>query len=231
MALFYTPEINPSVLVYELPEEESKHACRVLRMKENDKMELIDGQGFLYVATIIDANPKRCGVQITEVIKGKREAKIHLAIAPTKNIDRIEWLLEKGTEIGVTEFSLLLCANSERKVVKLERLEKILVSAMKQSKRLFLPKLNDLTSFQSFLQTHSKGYIAHCYESSKEQLSTLKYVENLPILIGPEGDFTEEEVLQATQMNYTPISLGDNRLRTETAGLVAVVEAKNNLVK
>lgn len=231
MALFYTPEISPSSKEFELPEEESKHACRVLRMVINDTLELVDGKGFLYEARIVRDNPKRCLVKIENVKEGKPEPKIHLAIAPTKNIDRIEWLLEKGTEIGATEFSLLLCSNSERKVIKMDRLEKILVSAMKQSKRLHLPKLNALVPFKNFLSEHAGGYIAHCYKSDKEVFSSIKYEENLPILIGPEGDFSEEEVQFALLSNYTPISLGENRLRTETAGLVAIVDALNNLVK
>ncbi|WP_319589935.1 16S rRNA (uracil(1498)-N(3))-methyltransferase [uncultured Draconibacterium sp.] len=224
MQLFYVPTISGAEVI--LNETESKHAIRVLRLNEGDQIELIDGKGGFYRARITDANPKKCKLSIidSQTEFGKKDFHLHIAIAPTKNIDRTEWFLEKCTEIGIDEITPLLSEHSERKVIKPERLEKILVSAMKQSVKAYLPKLNELTKFSDLLQqaTETKKYIAHCNEGEKPHLkNVIKSGENVLILIGPEGDFSPEEVDMALQSGFNAISLGDARLRTETAGVVA----------
>ena len=227
MHLFYDPTINSTHKTHTLSEEESKHACRVLRLKEGDEIALLNGNGFEFLARIIDSNPKKCTVEIVSFKEEKISPySIHIAIAPTKNNDRIEWFLEKATEIGITDITFLLCSNNERKQTKDERFEKILISAMKQSKRLFLPKLNPLTPFKVFVSKYPKGLIAHCYEGAKTTITTDFKTTNFPILIGPEGDFTLSEVELALQTGYKTISLGENRLRTETAGLYSCMQAK-----
>ncbi|WP_321345574.1 16S rRNA (uracil(1498)-N(3))-methyltransferase [uncultured Draconibacterium sp.] len=224
MQLFYVPNISGAEVI--LNETESKHAIRVLRLSESDEIELIDGEGGFYRARIIDANPKKCKLSIidSQTEFGKKDFHLHIAIAPTKNIDRTEWFLEKCTEIGIDEITPLLSEHSERKVIKPERLEKILVSAMKQSVKAYLPRLNELTKFSDLLQqaTETKKYIAHCNEGEKPHLkNVVKPGEKVLILIGPEGDFSPEEVNLALQSGFKAISLGDARLRTETAGVVA----------
>lgn len=225
MNLFYIPEIKPNTKQITLSEEESKHACRVLRMKVGDKMELLDGRGGTYLAEIVSDHPKHCTVEIQKyTFEEKPKSEIHIAIAPTKNNDRMEWFVEKTTELGITEITFLLCANSERKVLKLDRFEKILIAAMKQSKRKYLPQLNDLVSFKEFIEQNPKGGIAHCEDDQKNELSSVFKSENYPILIGPEGDFNLEEIVLAKQSGYDFLSLGKNRLRTETAGLYACIQ-------
>lgn len=229
MNLFYIPEVKPESKSIVLSEEESKHACRVLRLKVGDQLLLLDGVGGSFVAEISDDHPKHCQVNILSyTFEEKADHEIHIAIAPTKNNDRIEWFLEKVTELGITEVTLLLCSNSERKQVKEERFEKILVSAMKQSQRLYLPKLNPLISFKEFIQKHPQGAMAHCYEGEKKSLNTVLKSSNYPILIGPEGDFSKEEVELASISGYDFITLGNNRLRTETAGLYACMLCLKN---
>lgn len=224
MQLFYTPDITDSN--FYLNEIESKHAVRVLRLANGDKIQLIDGKGNFFEAKIVDAHPKRCEVEITKKIIefNKRNHYLHLAVAPTKNIDRFEWFLEKATEIGVDEITPVLCDHSERKVIKNERLEKVIISAMKQSLKAYLPKLNRLTSLKSILESDFDGqkFIAHCYEQDKRELKKeLDSSQSNLILIGPEGDFSEEEVKLALQKQFIPVSLGESRLRTETAAVVA----------
>nr|WP_319267375.1 16S rRNA (uracil(1498)-N(3))-methyltransferase [uncultured Draconibacterium sp.] len=224
MQLFYVPNISGAEVI--LNETESKHAIRVLRLSERDEIELIDGKGGFYRARITDANPKKCKLSIidSQTEFGKKDFHLHIAIAPTKNIDRTEWFLEKCTEIGIDEITPLLSEHSERKVIKPERLEKILVSAMKQSVKAYLPRLNELTKLSDLLQqaTETKKYIAHCIEGEKPHLkNVVKPGEKVLILIGPEGDFSPEEVNLALQSGFKAISLGDARLRTETAGVVA----------
>jgi 16S rRNA (uracil1498-N3)-methyltransferase len=226
MQLFYDSSISISDTQFLLNEEESRHACKVLRMKSGDALFLLDGKGHLFTTEIIDAQSKKCVLKIKEV---KSEVypnvDIHIAVAPTKNLDRIEWFVEKATEIGITEITWILCKNSERKVVKNERLEKIAISAMKQSKRLYLPKINELTSLKDFLKKHPKGAVAHCFENQQQvELKGVFEEKNFPILIGPEGDFSKEEVDMLLQNNYVGITLGKNRLRTETAALVACMQ-------
>lgn len=224
MQLFYVPTISSAEVI--LDETESKHAVRVLRLKEGDEIELVDGKGGFYKARIQNANPKKCQLSIIESRTefGKKDFHLHIAIAPTKNIDRTEWFLEKCTEIGIDEVTPLLSENSERKVIKPERLEKILVSAMKQSVKAYLPKLNELTKLSDLLTqaTETKKFIAHCNEGEKPHLkNVVKPGEEVLILIGPEGDFSPEEVELALENGFEAISLGDARLRTETAGVVA----------
>ncbi len=224
MQLFYTPYITDSN--FYLDETESKHAVRVLRLANGDKIQLIDGNGNFFEAQIVNAHPKRCEVEITEKISGfnKRNHYLHLAVAPTKNIDRFEWFLEKATEIGVDEITPILCDHSERKMIKNERLEKVIISAMKQSLKAYLPKLNRLTLLKTILKSDFDGqkFIAHCYDQNKRELKNelVSSQFNL-ILIGPEGDFSEEEVELALQKQFIPVSLGESRLRTETAAVVA----------
>ncbi len=224
MQLFYVPDISGAEVI--LNETESKHAIRVLRLKEGDEIELIDGKGGFYKARIQNANPKKCQLSIIESQTdfGKKDFHLHIAIAPTKNIDRTEWFLEKCTEIGIDEVTPLLSEHSERKVIKPERLEKILVSAMKQSVKAYLPKLNGLTKLSELLSqaTETKKFIAHCNEGEKPHLkNVVKPGDNVLILIGPEGDFSPEEVTLALEYGFEAISLGNARLRTETAGVVA----------
>lgn len=229
MNLFYIPEVKPDTKTIVLSEEESKHACRVLRLKVRDQLRLLDGVGGSYVAEIADDHPKHCQVSIVSyTFEQPAEQEIHIAIAPTKNNERIEWFLEKATELGITEVSLVVCSNSERKQVKEERFEKILIAAMKQSQRTYLPRLNGLISFKDFLRKHPQGAIAHCYASEKKAIKDVMKPSNYPILIGPEGDFSREEVDAALQLGYDVVSLGTNRLRTETAGLYACMLCLKN---
>lgn len=227
MHLFYVPELTPTTKSIYLSEDESKHACRVLRLKMNDEVSLLDGVGGLYYARIEEDNPKKCLLQIIAVThEPKPTHEVHIAIAPTKNMERIEWFVEKATEIGMTELTLIICDHSERKIVKTERLEKILISAMKQSKRTFIPKLNTVVTFSEFMKQHTQGALAHCEEGEKKSLQTVYQARNYPILIGPEGDFSTKEIAAAKTNGFDFIVLGNTRLRTETAGLYACVQAK-----
>lgn len=224
MNLFYTPDIQNQF--YQLDEIESKHCIRVLRLKEEDIIHLIDGKGSLFKAKIIDAHPKRCTVECieTQTEFGKLNYKLHIALAPTKNIDRTEWFMEKCTEIGIHEFTPLLCQHSERKVVKHERLFKVITSAVKQSLKAYHPILNEQTKFSQLVTAPFDGekYIAHCNKGEKTHLKNLYQArQNTLILIGPEGDFSLEEVNLAKENGFQEISLGESRLRTETAGIVA----------
>ena len=224
MHIFYTPDIAS---VKELPEEESLHCVKVLRLTEGSEITLADGKGSFYKAVITLAHHKRCGVNIIEEIPAPNPwtFKVHIAIAPTKNMDRIEWFSEKCTEIGIDAITLLRCRFSERKEVKTERIEKILISAMKQSLKAILPELEGMMDFKKFITRPFDGqkFIAHCYDENDKSLLKQKYEpgNNALILIGPEGDFSPEEVKLALENGFIPISLGNSRLRTETAGVVA----------
>lgn len=224
MQLFYIPEISGNHIT--LNTEESKHAVKVLRLTAGEFIQIVDGKGGFYQAEISDANPKKCGIIIrnVELNYGKKNFYLHIAIAPTKNIDRFEWFLEKCAEIGIDEITPIIAEHSERKVIKPERLQKILVSAMKQSVKAYLPKLNQLTTFNELIRHNleAKKFIAHCNPGEKTHLKKLveKNVKTI-VLIGPEGDFSPNEVALAKDKGYTEISLGDARLRTETAGIVA----------
>jgi len=226
MQLFYTPDLQGDS--YILDETESKHCIRVLRLKVGDRIELIDGKGGYFVAEITDSNPKKCSVRVLEKMPdyGKRSWRLHIAIAPTKSIDRFEWFLEKATEIGIDEVTPLVCHNSERKNIKIERLNKVIESAMKQSGKAYHPKLNEVAIFNKFLlnQTfYCQRFIAHCNNLHTRLclFELYKTNENVLLLIGPEGDFTDDEIVASYEQGYKGISLGSSRLRTETAGIVA----------
>lgn len=230
MNLFYAPHIDTKTQQHVLSEQESKHICKVLRMQVGNLIGLLNGKGLLATTQITDANPKKCILNILDFQQEEASKQhIHIAICPTKMNDRLEWFVEKATEIGVTEISFILSKNSERTKIKFERFQNIAISAMKQSQRLYLPVLHQLMSVKEFIQKHDNGFIAHCYPSV-EKLNLLNvYDFKSPILIGPEGDFTQEECVLAEQKSYTFIDLGKNRLRTETAGLVACMQAVNKL--
>ncbi|SDE57261.1 16S rRNA (uracil1498-N3)-methyltransferase [Mucilaginibacter pineti] len=230
MHLFYTPDIAPTHPQYFLSEEESKHAIRVLRLEAGDKVELIDGRGGFYNAEIKDAHPKRTILDITSVTTefNKRNHYLHIAVAPTKNIERTEWFLEKATEIGIDEISLIITQRSERKEVKVDRLNKIITAAIKQSLKAYHPLLNEPIKLNQLLTQPFDGqkFIAHCEPGEKLSLSgQLQPHGKYLILIGPEGDFTPAEIELALESGFKPITLGESRLRTETAALEACFEA------
>jgi len=210
-----------------LDEEESKHLSRVLRLKEGDKVEVVDGEGSLYQAEVSGLSKRNCQLSITRVDQSAVAAvNLWMAVAPTKNLNRWEWFLEKTTELGIGRISPMLCNRSERKVLKIDRQLRILKEAMKQSQGLFLPQLDELQSFDRVLEEAAKfdgkKYIAHCEDGEKELLKHLHQSgEKALILIGPEGDFDPDEISYALAQGFKPISLGDRRLRTETAALAA----------
>ncbi|MEN9700557.1 MAG: hypothetical protein RLZZ301_1755 [Bacteroidota bacterium] len=220
MRLFYAPDFSAEQQQYQLSEEESKHCVRVLRMQEGDVLTLLNGNGLEAIARITAAHAKHCHLQIEKTILHPETPLVHVAMAPTKNMDRIEWFLEKATELGLRQLSFLACQHNERNKLNLERLHKIAVAAMKQSKRYYLPVIEELKPFESFVRLHPNGYIGHCYEGSKISTDNLRALS--PFLIGPEGDFSEKEVELALASGYQAVHLSDYRLRTETAALAAV---------
>ncbi len=227
MQLFYNSEITSQTTQITFDKIESKHIVRVLRKQINDTLKITNGKGFLFDVKIIIASDKKCLAEVTHFEEKSKPWNyyLHIAIAPTKSNDRIEWFLEKATEIGVDEITPIICSNSERRIVKLERFDKIIQSAMKQSLKFTLPKLNKPIKLNDFLKQDLDGQvcIAHCEEQEKTLLqSVVKPSEKITILIGPEGDFSSEEIKKCLSKNMTPISLGESRLRTETAALVAV---------
>ena len=226
---FYVPD---AAQVNELPADEAMHAMRVLRLKGGDELFLMDGVGNFYRAQVTIAATHHCYYEILEVLPQERQWKghFHLAIAPTKMMDRIEWMVEKATEVGVDEISFLNCAFSERRVVKNPRIEKIIVSAMKQSHKAWKPVLNEMSTFAHFIEQPRSGvkYIAHCYDEIPrvnlfDELRKTPDETEMTVLIGPEGDFSIDEVRQAVDHGYQSVNLGTSRLRTETAGLAAVM--------
>lgn len=245
--LFYAPDIATDPV---LPQEEAQHAVRVLRMQEGDRLLVTDGKGCFYEAVLTLASPKRCSVEIERCYEAPRPWRggIHLAVAPTKNMDRMEWLAEKATEIGLDSLAFLHCANSERRVMKTERVEKIVVAATKQSHKAVKPVVNPMTAFREFVRQPFDGekFIAHCYRDMNADAPCGDYAEgpqgrerfdgrDIPslsqvvgragaslVLVGPEGDFSLEEVRMAEAAGFRAVSLGRSRLRTETAALVAV---------
>lgn len=224
MHLFYTPDLQDDT--YRLSEEESKHCVRVLRLTEGESLFLVDGKGLFCEAVIINANPKACLLQVCDKKYnfGKREYQLMIGVSPTKNIDRYEWFLEKATEIGIDAVMPLLSRYSERKEIKPERLEKVMISAMKQSIKAYLPVLYPMQTFKKTITTPFSGqrFIAHCNEGEKVLLrDAVIKGKDILILIGPEGDFSTEEVELAICEGFIPVSLGTSRLRTETAALVA----------
>ncbi len=226
MQLFYNALLNNNSKTLTFDKIESRHIVKVLRKKEGTILNITNGKGLLFCGKIYKAHEKHCSVNIIKIESKKRERNytLHIAIAPTKNIERFEWFLEKVTEIGIDKITPILCEHSERKIIKPERLEKIIVSASKQSLHFRFPVLNKLTSFSDFIsQNHTDlKLIAHCEDQEKILLKDIvKPKENLFILIGPEGDFSKHEIKIALQNNFKPVSLGKTRLRTETAGIVA----------
>lgn len=225
MQLFYNPNIDETTENFSFDKEESKHIIKVLRKKDTDILFVTNGAGYLFKTEITLASDNKCTVKIISFEKKpKSKYYLHLAVAPTKMNDRYEWFLEKATEIGVHEITPIICDRSERKVINIERFEKIILAAMKQSNELYLPKLNEAVFLKDFLKTTNDGLqlIAHCEETAKKTLKTvLKPNESITILIGPEGDFSEKEIAMAMESHYVPVSLGNTRLRTETAAIVA----------
>ena len=225
MQLFYHPDIQPLSLLVTFSKEESRHLVKVLRKKRGDQIYITDGRGNLYLAEIINDSDKKCEVQAlnSEKRPDQKGYRLHVAIAPTKNNDRLEWFLEKSTEIGIDEITPILCDHSERKKINHLRCEKVVLAAMKQSLKYFLPKLNPLQSFDTLIsqvQTDSK-LIAHCAEADKHGLSAIiKEKNDILVLIGPEGDFSPREIEKAAKAGFENLDLGQTRLRTETAGVV-----------
>lgn len=228
---FYVPNATED---NELPTDEAIHAIRVLRLKIGDDIFLIDGKGTFYEAVVTLANSKHCLYKITQTLVQNKTWKghIHLAIAPTKDISRIEWLVEKATEIGFDEISFLSCQFSERKNLRIDRIERIVISAMKQSRKAWKPIVNNMLSFEDFMQKEVTGqkFICHCYNEIEKtdffsNINNSGLFEDITVLIGPEGDFSINEVHQALQQQYKSTTLGNSRLRTETAGLAAVLMA------
>ena len=223
MHVFYTPDIQSHA---ELPEEEAAHAVRVLRLQTGDEVTLTDGKGNFYRAEISTATNKRCLVNLLETIPQAPlwSGHLHIAMAPTKNMDRTEWFAEKATEIGFDELTFLNCRFSERKVIKTERIAKILISAIKQSLKARLPQLNEMTDFNKFISQPFNGrkFIAHCYAGDKPLLKDIvRKGEDALVLIGPEGDFTTNEAGHLRTHGFNAVSIGSARLRTETAALTA----------
>ncbi|MHA7944484.1 16S rRNA (uracil(1498)-N(3))-methyltransferase [Formosa sp. 3Alg 14/1] len=225
MQLFYNPDITENTTQIAFSKEESRHIVKVLRKSTADKLFVTNGKGWLFTAELNLADVKNCLATITEkTFQNSRDYNIHLAVAPTKMNDRYEWFLEKATEIGIDSITPIICDHSERKVVKLERYEKILQAAMKQSLHYYMPKLNEPVALKSFITQEHTGtcFIAHCEETDKKSLKQLITPKtDLTILIGPEGDFSTKEISLALKNNFIPVTLGHTRLRTETAAIVA----------
>jgi 16S rRNA (uracil1498-N3)-methyltransferase len=230
MLLFFQPNISQNCF---LDIDDSRHCIKVLRKTIKDIIHVVDGEGGLYECEIIKAHEKKCEFRILSAQKNfqKRDSYLHIAIAPTKNADRLEWFIEKSVEIGIDEISLIQTKHSERKQQKLERLEKIAISAMKQSLKAYLPKINELIPFEKFLKSvrQEQKFLAHLTDASKPLISLLKPQSSYCIMIGPEGDFSDEEILLAKKEKFEWVTLGNSRLRTETAGIVACTLSNNLL--
>jgi 16S rRNA (uracil1498-N3)-methyltransferase len=225
MQLFYNSNINEATENFTFDKEESKHIIKVLRKQGGDILFVTNGLGYLFKTEIVVGSDSKCTVKIINFeLAATPKYHLHLAVAPTKMNDRFEWFLEKATEIGISEITPIICDHSERKYVKTDRFDKILQSAMKQSLHYYLPKLNEPISFKDFIKQKKEGlqFIAHCEETDKKSLKSLvKPNENITILIGPEGDFSNKEITLAVENSYIPVTLGSTRLRTETAAIVA----------
>ena len=222
MKLFYAPDLEETLT---LSEEESLHCAKVLRLTSGDEVFAFDGKGTFFKLKILNPHPKRTEVEILERnVTSPKDYRIHVAIAPTKNIERFEWFLEKCTEIGIDEVTPILCQFSERKMIKRERLEKILISAAKQSLKANVPILNELSTIDDLIKNKKETdcFISHCYKQERNDfLSICPKQRSVLILIGPEGDFSPSEVENAISLGFVPVSLGESRFRTETAGIVA----------
>lgn len=225
MQLFFNPNIDETTESFSFDKEESRHIIKVLRKKDSDILHVTNGFGLLFETQITLASDNKCTVEVLSITNAEKpKFHLHLAVAPTKMNDRFEWFLEKATEIGIQEITPIFCDRSERKVINRDRFEKIILSAMKQCNETFLPKLNEAISFKEFVKQQKNGLqlIAHCEETDKKSLKeVLKPNEDVTILIGPEGDFSEKEIALALANNYKPVTLGNTRLRTETAAVVA----------
>ncbi len=227
MQLFYNPTITLDTKEILFNKEESRHIIKVLRKTTDDLLTITNGNGFVFTAAIVVPSDKKCIAKITKYEEKPKNwtYNLHIAIAPTKNIDRLEWFIEKATEIGIDEITPILCQNSERKIVKPERLHKIMIAAMKQSLKFNAVKINPIIKLKDFIEVNKKEdiFIAHCIPSEKISLKNSSISsDNIVILIGPEGDFSQEEVTLALDAGFKPITLGNSRLRTETAALTAV---------
>lgn len=225
MQLFYNDTISADTETFFFDKEESRHIIKVLRKKNGDNIFVSNGMGYLFRTEIILDSDAKCQVKIIDFEKHEpSKYKLHLAVAPTKMNERYEWFLEKATEIGTSEITPIICDNSERKIIKTDRFEKIIVSAAKQSLHYFLPKLNEAISFSEFIKKEKNGlkFIAHCEETDKKSLKdSIEKNTDITIMIGPEGDFSSKEIKLALENNYIPVTLGNTRLRTETAAVVA----------
>jgi len=224
MHIFYSNQITDNIAT--LPEEESMHCAKVLRLNVGDKVNIIDGVGGFYLGELLFSHPKHCHITILESMleHGKRPYHLHIALAPTKNIDRFEWFLEKATEMGVDEITPLLCDRSERKEIKLDRSERVVVAAAKQSIHAYMPKVNSMMPLKQFLSRELDGRKAIAYCEGDTQAQLHRWVmpgESCIVMVGPEGDFSPAEVALAMGKGFTPVSLGNSRLRTETAGVMA----------
>ena len=225
MQLFYNPDITNQTKQFSFNREESKHIVKVLRKRTGDQLHITNGKGWLFTSEIIIADIKKCTVSIeTKTLQTKHNYNLHLVVSPTKMNDRYEWFLEKATEIGIDSITPIICDHSERKIIKQERFEKIIQSAMKQSLHCYLPKLSQALTFKDFMKQEFNGqlFIAHCEESVRKSFKKqLQPKQDVTILIGPEGDFSVKEIEMAIENNFIPVTLGETRLRTETAAIVA----------
>ncbi|HBK83647.1 MAG TPA: 16S rRNA (uracil(1498)-N(3))-methyltransferase [Flavobacterium sp.] len=225
MQLFYNSHIKTDDAFFQFDKEESKHIIKVLRKKVGDFIYITDGKGNLFYSEISVESEKKCEVKILKIENSEaKKYHLHIAIAPTKMNDRMEWFIEKATEIGINEITPIICERSERKFYKTDRAEKIIQAALKQSQQFYIPKINEMISFNDFIkkEINAKKFIAHCVEDKKELFkNSISKSQNILILIGPEGDFSVKEIDLALKNNFIAVSLGNTRLRTETAGVVA----------
>ncbi|MFP4289362.1 MAG: 16S rRNA (uracil(1498)-N(3))-methyltransferase [Bacteroidales bacterium] len=227
LPLFFSEDVEREIVT--LSAEESRHCAKVLRKKAGDEIFLTNGKGVLSTGVLLDVHSARTNVTIVsrQTLKNQRSFYLHMIVAPTKSMDRFEWFVEKATEIGVDEITPVVCAQSERNIVKTERLKRIIISALKQSQRTFMPKVNPVITYSALMEKDFSDscYIAHCLEGEKVYLSDdYQKRSNATVLIGPEGDFNQSEIDMALGKGFLAISLGENRLRTETAALLSCIE-------
>ena len=224
MTLFYDASVELNVKEFIFNKEESKHLAKVLRMSIGDIISVTNGMGLEWIGKLSLVTPYKVIAKLKDSVKHqKNKNQIHLVIAPTKNNNRMEWLLEKITELGVASITFISCDNSERKIIKKKRFEKIIISGLKQSQQFFLPKINEIISFKEFITTHESDqtFIAHCEDQPKQKLFDIKLTgSEISLMIGPEGDFSTSEINFAIERNIVPVSLGKQRFRTETAGIL-----------